>query len=388
MKNSTLVGDATAQRKIIHCDCDCFYAAVEMRDDPSLAQVPLAVGGSAERRGVVATCNYQAREFGIHSAMPMGQALRLCPSLVVMPPDFTKYRSVSEQIRNIFHTFTDKVEPLSLDEAFLDVSETTTYSGSATLMAQALRQQIKSEVGIIVSAGVAPNKFLAKIASDWNKPDGLFVITPEQIDGFVEQLSVGKLFGVGKVTEKKLNDLGVSTCGELREVALTELTERFGVMGQRLYELCRGVDVREVRTDRRRKSLSVETTFVTDLLDANACVRPLGELFEKLSERYAKLNSAGQADSKHRDFKHGDSKQAAIKGSGGASGTRQFLKMRFDDFTVTTIERRLDSGWSLEAYQQLCEEAWQRKSRPVRLLGIGVRFANVDIDDSQYSLFE
>jgi DNA polymerase-4 len=380
---NVLTSEETAQRKIIHCDCDCFYAAVEMRDDPSLAQVPLAVGGSAERRGVVATCNYQAREFGIHSAMPMGQALRLCPSLVVMPPDFTKYRSVSEQIRNIFHTFTDKVEPLSLDEAFLDVSETTTYSGSATLMAQALRQQIKSEVGITVSAGVAPNKFLAKIASDWNKPDGLFVITPEQIDGFVEQLSVGKLFGVGKVTEKKLNDLGVLTCGELRGVALTELTERFGVMGQRLYELCRGVDVREVRTDRRRKSLSVETTFVNDLVDADACVRPLSELFEKLSERYAKLNSAGQADAKHSD-----SKRAAIAGSGGASGTRQFLKMRFDDFTVTTIERRLDSGLSLEAYQQLCEEAWQRKSRPVRLLGIGVRFADVDINDGQYSLFE
>ncbi len=378
MKNATPKRREAGQRKIIHCDCDCFYAAVEMRDDPSLAQVPLAVGGRAEHRGVVATCNYQARKFGLHSAMPMGQALQLCPSLVVMPPDFPKYRRVSEQIRNIFHTFTDKVEPLSLDEAFLDVSEATTHSGSATLIARALRQQIKAEVGITVSAGVAPNKFLAKIASDWNKPDGLFVITPDEIDGFVKRLSVGKLFGVGKVTEKKLNDMGVSTCGELRSVALSELTDRFGVMGQRLHELCRGIDVREVRTDRRRKSLSVETTFVNDLPDANACAKPLGELFEKLFERYDKFNAGTQKELK----------LAGMKVSGKTPRTRHFLKIRFDDFTVTTIERSLGSGLSLEAYQQLCEEAWQRQSRPVRLLGIGVRFTDVDINDGQYCLFQ
>ncbi len=339
-----------------------------MRDDPSLAQVPLAVGGSAERRGVVATCNYQAREFGIHSAMPTGQALRLCPSLVVMPPDFTKYRQVSQQIRDIFLGLTQKVEPLSLDEAFLDVSETSDYSGSATLMAEALRQRIKTEVGITVSAGVAPNKFLAKIASDWNKPDGLFVITPDQVDTFVEKLSVGKLFGVGKVTEKKLNDLGVSTCGDLRGLSLIELSERFGVMGQRLYELCRGQDNRVVRTDRQRKSLSVETTFVNDLVDVNACIRPLNDLFEKLTSRYDKLDSTGQL------------------------GAGQFLKMRFDDFTVTTIARQLDGDLNVESYHQLCEQAWQRKCRPVRLLGIGVRFSNINSDtggdNKQYSLFD
>ncbi len=373
MGNGAVVNQQGEQRKIIHCDCDCFYAAVEMRDDPTLAQVPLAIGGGADRRGVVATCNYQAREFGIHSAMPTAQALRLCPALVVMPPDFTKYRAVSQQIKDIFHAFTEKVEPLSLDEAFLDVSVATDYSGSATLIAEEIRRRTKAEVGITISAGVAPNKFLAKVASDWNKPDGLFVITPDQVDAFVERLSVGKLFGVGKVTEKKLNSLGVATCGDLRAVNLVDLTERFGVTGKRLHELCRGIDNREVKTDRRRKSLSVETTFVNDLKDAAACTRPLGELFEKLLERYDKLDSAkvNKALSNTRQ-----------------SNTRQFLKLRFDDFTITTIERQLDGGLSLAGYQRLCDEAWQRKSRPVRLLGIGVRFGEIDRDDKQYSLFD
>jgi DNA polymerase-4 len=334
-----------------------------MRDDSSLSSLPLAVGGGADRRGVVATCNYKAREFGIHSAMPTARALRLCPSLVVIPPDFNKYRSVSHQIREIFQAVTDLVEPLSLDEAFLDVSNVTDYSGSATLMAENIRQRVKSEVGIIVSAGVAPNKFLAKIASDWNKPDGLFVVTPDQVDDFVERLPVGKLFGVGKVTEKKINALGVSTCGELRSVSLADLSDHFGVMGQRLYELCRGIDDREVRTDRRRKSLSVETTFVTDLPNLDSCLLQLDELVDKLLSRYEKLDIEKQR-------------------------LRYFLKMRFDDFTITTIERQFDSELSLSIYQTLCREAWQRRSRPVRLLGIGVRFAHARADLGQQELFD
>ena len=365
-------------RKIIHCDCDCFYAAVEMRDDPSLANVPVAVGGAAERRGVVATCNYQAREYGIHSAMPTAQALRLCPSLVVMPPNFTKYRAISQQIKDIFHIFTDLVEPLSLDEAFLDVSEVRDYSGSATLIAEEIRRRVKAEVGITISAGVAPNKFLAKIASDWNKPDGLFVIRPHEVNAFVEKLPVGKLFGVGNVTEKKFYDMGISSCGELRGVSATELSEQFGVMGQRLYALCRGEDDRQVRTDRRRKSLSVETTFVKDLPDDQACLLALAPLFEKLIERYDKLDKTGfgKAGSDR-------SKQVNTKLS-----RRQFLKMRFDDFTVTTIERQFDGGLKLNNFQRLCAEAWQRKCQPVRLLGIGVRFPEDAEDDGQYLLFD
>ena len=339
-----------------------------MRDDPSLAEVPLAVGGEAGRRGVVATCNYQAREFGIHSAMPTAQAQRLCPSLVVVPPNFDKYRLVSQQITEIYRAFTDKIEPLSLDEAFLDVSQSTDFQSSATLIAQEIRHRIRSELNIIVSAGVAPNKFLAKIASDWNKPDGLFVITPEQIDSFVQKLPVRKIFGVGKVTEKKINDLGVTTCGQLRSISLHELMEHFGVMGTRLYELCRGEDERPVKTDRRRKSLSVETTFIADLSDVDACERQLDNLFVKLMERYEKfhrsrLDKLDQAE-------------------------RCFLKMRFDDFSITTIERKFDGGLNLEAYKKLCGEAWHRKALPVRLLGIGVRFSENSTDLSQYTLFD
>ncbi len=357
--------EAAEQRKIIHCDCDCFYAAVEMRDDPSLAEVPLAVGGHPDQRGVVATCNYAARDYGIHSAMPMARALRQCPTLVVMPPDFSKYRAVSADIRAIFDEFTELVEPLSLDEAFLDVSASSDFGGSATLIARELRRRVAEQVGITISAGVAPNKFLAKIASDWNKPDGLFVITPGQVDDFVRNLPVGKLFGVGKVTEKKLHELGAVTCGDLRELPLAALSERFGVMGQRLYELCRGIDKRAVKTNRRRKSLSVETTFAIDLADVEVCVSHLDSLFDKLLSRYNRLDGAGVNE----------------------GNVRMFLKMRFDDFAVTTIERQFKQ-LSLKSYRELCWEAWQRGGRPVRLLGIGVRFADAAEDPDQYRLFD
>jgi len=339
------------QRKIIHCDCDCFYAAVEMRDDPALAALPIAVGGSAERRGVVTTCNYAAREYGIHSAMATARALRLCPDLVIVSPNFTKYREVALQIREVFSDFTELVEPLSLDEAFLDVSATELYQGSATLMAEAIRTRIKAEIGITVSAGVAPSKFLAKIASDWRKPDGLFVITPDEVDAFVLALPVGKLFGVGKVTEKKLHQLDVKTCGELREISLLKLSEHFGVLGQRLFELSRGIDNRPVRIDRRRKSLSVETTFVDDLPDAAACIARLPALFEQLQTRYQNVDDSYQV-------------------------SRHYLKMRFSDFTSTTVERELPDGITLEGYSGLCEQAWWRGEQGVRLLGIGLRFVD------------
>ncbi len=355
--------EVTQQRKIIHCDCDCFYAAVEMRDDPSLASLPIAVGGSAERRGVVATCNYAAREYGVHSAMATARALRLCPDLIVVPPDITKYRTIALQIREVFSDFTELVEPLSLDEAFLDVSATGLYQGSATLMAEAIRARIKAEIGITVSAGVAPSKFLAKIASDWRKPDGLFVITPEQVDDFVFTLPVGKLFGVGKVTEKKLHQLDVKTCGDLRELSLLKLTEHFGVLGKRLFELSRGIDNRAVKVDRRRKSLSVETTFVEDLPDVATCIARLPALFEQLQTRYQNVDDSYRV-------------------------SRHYLKMRFSDFTSTTVERELPDGITLEGYQGLCEQAWWRGEQGVRLLGIGLRFVDAIPDESnhQFSL--
>ncbi len=355
--------ESSQQRKIIHCDCDCFFAAVEMRDDPSLAPLPIAVGGSAQRRGVIATCNYVARAYGIHSAMATARALRLCPDLVVVPPNFTKYREIALQIREIFADFTALVEPLSLDEAFLDVSGTSLYQGSATLMAEAIRARIKDEVGITISAGVAPSKFLAKIASDWRKPDGLFVITPQQVDDFVQALPVGKLFGVGKVTEKKLHQLAIKTCGELRQLSLITLTDHFGVLGKRLFELSRGIDNRPVRVNRRRKSLSVETTFVDDLPDVATCIARLSDLFMQLKTRYENIDDSYQV-------------------------SRHYLKMRFSDFTSTTVERDLPDGMTLEGYQGLCEQAWWRGEQGVRLLGIGLRFVDTTHHQvgHQYSL--
>ena len=341
--------DSSATRKIIHCDCDCFYAAVEMRDDPSLSQYPIAIGGKSDRRGVVATCNYKAREYGVRSAMPTGQALKLCPDLVVIPATMAKYREASLKIRQIFHRYTDLVEPLSLDEAFLDVSQSTQCSGSATLIAAEIRRAIADEVGVTASAGVAPNKFLAKVASDLNKPDGQYVITPQNIDAFVEQLEVKRIYGVGKVTNEKLLRMGVKTCADLQRFQLLDLVDKFGSFGQRLYDLCRGIDNRPVNANSRRKSLSVEHTYSGDLSDQQACLARLPELLMELRSRLRRVDS---------DY----------------IVTKQFIKIKFNDFTSTTLERALTNGLPLESFVALFEEAWPRGARPVRLMGLGVRF--------------
>ncbi|WP_254277392.1 DNA polymerase IV [Halomonas sp. 3H] len=336
----------SAERKILHADCDCFYAAVEMRDDPRLREVPLAIGGSRERRGVIATCNYPARAFGIHSAMPTARALRLCPQLVLLPGDFEKYREVSRQIQAIFHELTPLVEPLSLDEAFLDVSEVERFSGSATWMARWLKEECLARTGITVSVGAAPSKFLAKIASDWEKPDGLTVIAPAQVDAFLRPLPVKKLHGVGPATGARLDALGITTCEQLREVPLERLVEEFGKFGRRLFELCRGIDERPVRVERERKSISVETTFARDLPDLVHCHEALVPLCERLEERIAR---------------HGHPPLAGL-----------VVKVRFDDFSLTTLESR-GLAPCPESFARLLQQAWERGRRPVRLLGVGAR---------------
>lgn len=342
-------------RKIIHCDCDCFYAAVEMRDDPSLKNLPIAIGGKSGRRGVVATCNYKARQYGVHSAMPTGQALKLCPDLVVIPGTMAKYREAAQQIRQIFYRYTDKVEPLSLDEAYLDVTDCTECQGSATLIAQEIRQVIAKEVGVTASAGIAPNKFLAKVASDLNKPDGQFVITPDNVDGFVEKLEVKRIFGVGKVTNEKMRRLGIITCGDLQQRSVIELVDKFGVFGKRLHDLSFGRDDREVNANSRRKSLSVENTFSDDLADLQACQDKLPNLLVELRSRLRRIDS---------DY----------------LVTKQFIKMKFNDFTATTVERQMVKNLPIESFENLCNEAWERSDLPVRLLGIGVRFVDTRAD--------
>lgn len=342
-------------RKIIHIDCDCFYAAVEMRDDPSLRELPIAIGGASDRRGVVATCNYVAREYGVRSAMPTAHARRLCPSLLTIPPNMEKYRQAAQRIRRIFLDYTELVEPLSLDEAFLDVSDCKRRQGSATLIAREIRDRIWREVGVTASAGVAPNKFLAKIASDWRKPNGQFVITPNQVQSFVRDLSVRKIFGVGKVTAAKLERMGVTSCADLQAFALVELVEKFGVFGQHLYRLSRGDDKRPVKPHRRRKSLSVEHTYATDLPDVASCIARLPELLAQLKGRLRRVDDSYLV-------------------------TKQFVKIKFDDFSITTLERGSAASLSLESYRALCEEAFPRGNRPVRLLGLGVRFIDLNTD--------
>jgi len=265
-------------RKIIHIDMDAFYASVEQRDDPQLQGRPVVVAWRGNR-SVVCAASYEARKFGVRSAMPAVRAERLCPNAVFLPPDFPRYRAVSRQVREIFKRHTDLIEPLSLDEAYLDVSENKTGLPTATQVARTIREQIRSELSLTASAGVAPNKFLAKIASDWKKPDGLFVIQPEEINSFLLPLPVDRLPGVGKVTEEKLKHLEVQTIADLRRMDLATLEGRFGRYGLRLYELARGIDNSEVVPDRPTQSISAEDTFEQDVLlaEMEPMIRKLAE---------------------------------------------------------------------------------------------------------------
>lgn len=233
-------------RKILHIDCDCFYAAIEMRDDPRLRGRPLAVGGDPGKRGVIATCNYEARAYGVRSAMASAYAKKLCPELLIVPGRMSVYREVSQAIQAIFADYTPLIQPLSLDEAYLDVTDSPACRGSATLIAREIRQRVRDTQGITVSAGVAPNKFLAKIASDWNKPDGLKVILPDQVEDFLRDLPVSRLHGVGRKTAERLQRLGVDVCSELLPWRKQDLAREFGSFGERLWELARGIDERPV----------------------------------------------------------------------------------------------------------------------------------------------
>lgn len=268
------------QRKIIHVDMDAFFASVEQRDNPDYQGKPLIVGGQPNSRGVVAACSYEARKFGIHSAMPSSRAYRLCPQAIFVRPHFDAYREVSQQIRAIFWRYASEVEPLSLDEAYLDVTYTAEFNGSATLIAKAIKRDILEETRLTASAGVSYNKFLAKIASDMDKPNGLYVIRPEQGAAFVETLPIGKFHGIGPATEAKMKKLGIETGLDLRQKTLEELNDRFGKSGQYYFNIARGIDERPVRSKRVRKSLGKETTFAEDILSVSELTAKLLDLGE------------------------------------------------------------------------------------------------------------
>ena len=336
-----------AARKIIHVDMDAFYASVEQLDNPALRGRPIAVGGDASRRGVIATASYEARRFGVRSAMPTRTALRLCPDLVLVPARFDRYREVSAQVQAIFGEFTELFEPVSLDEAYLDVSDSPLMQGSATLIAAAIRERIQRQTGLTASAGVAPNKFLAKVASDWKKPDGMTVVRPEQVPQFVQTLPVRRIPGVGAKGQQALAELAVSTCADLQRLSLAELQDRFGRWGTRLFNLSRGVDDRPVRRSRPRKQISVEETFAQDVHDNALLLHHLQRLHARMTERVAKSNRR-------------------IRGAS--------LKVRFGDFQTQSIDRACAFVPDVDSYWDMLSEVTSRRPEVgLRLLGVGVR---------------
>jgi len=332
-------------RKIIHLDMDCFYAAVEMREHPELRGQPLAVGGGS-RRGVVTTANYEARQFGVHSAMPGFLARERCPQLVFLPVRFDLYRAESAKIRAILLSYTPLVEPLSLDEAYLDVTGLDRYAWD---IAKEIRARIFAETRLTASAGIAPNKMLAKIASDWRKPNGQFAITPEQIDAFMRDLPVRKIWGVGPKSAEKFERQGIRTCGDLQKIPLADLIRRHGKWGRELHDLCRGHDDRAVEPNRIRKSLSNETTFADLLTTLDDCARELDPLIDELEHEL-------RAKAPERPIH------------------KAFVKIKFADFTRTTKEC-VHPHPTRETYRALLAEAYARSPLPIRLLGTGVRFA-------------
>ena len=361
---STSLMSADGMRKIVHIDMDAFYASVEQRDDASLRGRPVVVAWRGAR-SVVCAASYEARVFGVRSAMPAVRAERLCPDAVFVPPDFTRYRAVSRQVREILLRHTELVEPLSLDEAYLDVTDAMTVLPSATAIARTIRAQIRAETGLTASAGVAPTKFLAKIASDWRKPDGLFVIRPHEVAAFLEPLPVSRIHGVGKVMDAKLAALGLRTVGELRRFGVTELERHFGRYGRRLAELSEGIDRGEVKPDRPTQSISAEDTFERDL--------PLAELEAPIRTLAAKVWTATRKTER--------------------VGRTVVLKLKTKEFRILTRSRTPPlPPRSQEELETIALELRAHVDRPgsalYRLVGVGLaNFADAEAADPQGALF-
>ncbi len=345
---------AETLRKIIHVDMDAFYASVEQRDFPEYRGKPVVVGGSPQGRGVVAAASYEARKYGIRSAMPASRAVKLCPQAVFLKPRFEVYRDVSHQIRETFFEYTDLVEPLSLDEAYLDVTENHKQNPSATLIAKEIKKRIREVTGLTASAGVASNKFLAKIASDLDKPDGLSVITPDEAQEFIEKLKIGEFYGVGKATQEKMEKLGIRTGADLKQWDEVDLVKQFGKSGHHYYRIARGIDNRRVKPDRIRKSIGKERTFSEDVSD----LEWIGEFLDQLSEKISL--SMQEMD---------------------ASGKTITLKVRYKNFETVTRSSTLNhytskvEDLSSTARKLLTET--EAGIREVRLLGISVSSLNL-----------
>jgi DNA polymerase-4 len=352
-------------RKIIHVDMDAFYASVEQRDNPELRGKPVIVAWKGNR-SVVCAASYEARAFGVRSALPAMRAERLCPTAIFVAPDFTRYRAVSRTVREILKRHTDLIEPLSLDEAYLDVTTNKTGLPTATVLARAIREQIRQELNLTASAGVAPNKFLAKLASDWRKPDGLFVIRPEDVDAFLLPLPVGRLPGVGKVNGDRLTKMGVETVEDLRKVDMPVLEQSFGRYGVRLYELARGIDESEVVPDRPTQSISVEDTFEHDVA--------LSETEPMIRRLAGKLWSASRKESR--------------------VARTVVLKLKTSEFKILTRSHTASAPPSsceelTEIALKLRERVYLNPQQRYRLVGVGLsNFRESDQSGPQSALFE
>ncbi|UUO22693.1 DNA polymerase IV [Colwellia sp. M166] len=349
-------------RKIIHVDMDAFYVSVEIRDEPSLAGKPVAVGGKSDRRGVLSTCNYIARQYGVSSAMATALALKKCPDLIVVPGRMHVYKEVSQIIRSIFERYTDIIEPLSLDEAYLDVTNSDLHHGSATLIAQEIREEIYQATGLTASAGIAPLKFIAKVASDLNKPNGQCTIGPNDVYRFIEKLSLKKIPGVGKVTSEKLQKLGFETCGDIRASDEAFLVSKFGKYGQVLWHRSHGIDEREVQVSRIRKSVGVERTFEYDMSISHEMADVLKqELIPELKRRAAKYLANRKVN-------------------------KIGVKVKFQDFQQTTKEQAC-TEINIDLFLKLLSEAVSRgKGKSVRLLGVHIGLADEKVNELQLGL--
>lgn len=349
-------------RKIIHVDMDAFYASVEQRDDPSLLGKPVVVGGRPNSRGVVSTASYEARQAGIHSAMPLAEAFRRCPQAVFLPVNGPKYRQVSLQIRRIFLDYTPMVEPLALDEAFLDVTGSTSLFGPAEATAFTIKERIQQELNLTASVGLACNKFLAKLASDLRKPNGFVVVQPDRVQEFLDPLPVERVWGIGKKTAERLHSLNVKTVKDLRQLAPGYLTEMFGVLGNQIHQLAHGVDDRPVESDRDAKSIGRETTFAIDIADRDILETVLLEL----------ACDVGQSLRKE-----------ALKAK------TLTLKARYDDFRTISRSRTLPQAFNLDdiIYHEACSLLREVSlKQPLRLIGISLHNLT-DREEGQLSLF-
>lgn len=333
-------------KKIIHVDMDYFYAQVEELDRPELKTQPVAIGGIYGGRGVLATCNYVARKYGIKSAMPTALALKKCPHLVLIKPSFDKYRKISKKVFSIFAKYTEKIQSISLDEAYLDVTGCVHFDNDAQRIAKEIKKEILAQTGLTASAGVSYNKLLAKIGSELFKPDGLAILRQENIEKNISHFPVSRINGVGKVTQSKMRELGIESFGDLQKYSKLDLVNYFGSFGPSLYNYCRGIDLREVEMTQTRKSLSVEKTFQEDLLSYERLLFYFKEEYRELSDRLLS----------HQDLK--------IKSI--------FIKIKFHDFTVSSLEKKIELNYA--NLESMFEYKFKTIEKPIRLLGLGVRF--------------